>query len=180
MDAFILDRERGGSMSVLARVRRGDGEAFTELVEAYDADLARLCFVICGDAELARDAAQAAWQRLWHAPPRLRDETRLRSWLLSVAANEARQAIRRGRRGAVLESASEPPRPEPSPDQRIERLDLVRVLDGLSAGERQLLGLRYLLEMPSAEIATLLGITPEGVRSRLHRLLARLRTELDR
>lgn len=167
-------------MGVLAQIALGDESAFTALVEAHDADMARLCYLICGDVDLARDATQTAWQRLWQAPPQLRDESRLRSWLLSVAANEARQTIRRRRRGAVLEMVAAAPRTTPSPDLGIERVDLVPVLDRLTADERELLGLRYLLEMSSAEIATHLEISPEGVRTRLHRLLARLRTEMDR
>ncbi len=147
---------------------------------AHERDMTRLCYVICGDAELARDAVQDAWQRYWEAPPTLRDQHRLRSWLLSVAANRARELARRGRRGSVLEQRSVTPSRPADPGGDIERLDLVRALDGLDPDERELIGLRYLLGMTSPEIGTHLGISAEGVRSRLHRLIGRLRLELDR
>ncbi len=142
--------------------------------------MARLCYVICGDAEMARDAVQDTWQRLWHSPPDLRDKTRLRSWLLSVAANRARELARRKRRGSALEEKAVDLAPAPDPGATIERIDLVRALDGLDPDARELTGLRYLLGMTSPEIADHLGMSPEGVRSRLHRLMERLRTELDR
>jgi len=180
VDASLMTANDGGSVGILARVARRDHLAFTRLVEAHDADMARLCFVICGDLELARDATQNAWHRLWRDPPRLNDDRRLRSWLLTVAANEARQLARRRRRGAILEHRSARPEPAPRPDLGIERVDLERVLDRISPDERELLGLRYVLGMSSPEIATQLGLSAEGVRTRLRRLLARLRLEMDR
>jgi RNA polymerase sigma-70 factor (ECF subfamily) len=175
-----MAESNGGGSGILARVTRRDHLAFTRLVEAHDADMARLCFVICGNLELARDATQNAWQRLWRDPPRLNDESRLRSWLLTVAANEARQLARRRRRGAILEHRSARSEPAPRPDLGIERVDLERALARISPDERELLGLRYLLGMSSPEIATQLGLSAEGVRTRLRRLLARLRVEMDR
>jgi RNA polymerase sigma-70 factor (ECF subfamily) len=175
----------GGALAGrLGRIAGGDATAFTELVEAYDADMARLCLVICGDVELARDATQNAWHRLWTQPPTLRDDGKLRSWLLSVAANEARQMLRRRRRGAALEeraavdgSATRSAGPE---ERSEEWMDLATALAALRPNERELVALRYVLELSSAQIAEHLGISAEGVRSRLHRLLARLRKELDR
>lgn len=155
------------------------GPAFDRLVEVHGSSMLRLCYVICGDAEMARDAVQDAWQRLWHSPPDLRDEARLRSWLLSVAANRARELARRTRRGSVLEQQAIRPGTLSDPGAGIEQLDLVRALDGLEPEARELIGLRYLLGWTSQEIGIHLGLSPEGVRSRLHRLMERLRTELD-
>lgn len=165
-------------MGILASLERGDHAAFTRLVEEHDTDMIRLCFVICGDVELARDATQNAWHRLWRDPPHLRDETRLRSWLLSVAANEARQLARRRRRRAILEREAAA-RVTKEVEVGIDIVDLDRALAGLSPDERELLGLRYLIGLTSSEIGQHLGLTAEGVRTRLHRLLTRLRTELN-
>ena len=69
----------------------GDEAAFARIVEAYHGDLVRVAYVIAGDGQLAEDAAQATWAIAWRKLGSLRDPQRLRPWLVSVAANEARQ-----------------------------------------------------------------------------------------
>ena len=59
-------------------------------------------------------------------------------------------------------------------------LDLVATLESLDIQDRQLLALRYIAGFSSTELADHFAITPAGVRSRLKRLLDRLRKELDR
>jgi RNA polymerase sigma-70 factor (ECF subfamily) len=161
---------------IVDAVRRRDQESFTRLVAAYDRDLLRLAYVVTGSREAGEDAAQATWERLWHKPPNMRDASKLHSWLLKVCANEARQAGRRRRRGAALE-ASMPARTA-GEDRGVELADLRSALAGLTLEERELLGLRFAVGMPSAQIGEHLGLSPEGARTRLHRLLQRLRQEL--
>lgn len=163
--------------TLLAAVRERDQSAFTQLVAAYDHELLRLAFVITGNRPAAEDAAQAAWEKLWRKPPRLRAPSKLRSWLLTVCANEARQAARRRRRGEVLEAAAETRMARP-PDLAAELVDLQVALGRLSIPERELLALRFAAGLASAEVAEHLGLSPEGARTRVRRLLQRLRTEL--
>ncbi len=164
--------------TLLAAVRERDQAAFTQLVAAYDHELLRLAFVIAGNRPAAEDAAQAAWEHLWRKPPLLRAPSKLRSWLLTVCANEARQAARRRRRGGVLEADAASNMP-PAPDLAADLIDLQIALGRLSIPERELLALRFAAGLASAEIAEHLGISPEGARTRIHRLLQRLRTELS-
>ena len=163
---------------LLARVAKRDALALEELVAAHDTHMVRLCYVICGDAELARDATQNAWLKLWHGPPRLRDPGRLRSWLLTVAANEARQAMRRRGRRRVREIDATSAWAMHEATDRETRLDIRHALARLQPAERELLALRYALGMSSAEMGAHLGISAEGARTRLHRLIERLRAEL--
>ncbi len=55
----------------LELLRARDQDVFTELVVMHDAELVQVCFVICGDVEMARDATQNTWHRLWSRPPAL-------------------------------------------------------------------------------------------------------------
>lgn len=168
------------SERLLDRVRQKDETAMVQLVAAHDTEMIRLAYVVSGDRELARDATQNAWHRLWQSPPRLRDESKLRSWLLSVAANEARQQIRRREVGRVKEiSAHRPPAPTDGRSTDI-RLDLQSALGRLTPAERELVGLRFVVGMSSAEIGAHLGLSAEGARTRLHRVVGRLRRELGR
>lgn len=162
----------------MPELREHDQAAFTKLVAALDHELLRLAYVITGSRQAAEDAAQAAWERLWHRPPQLREPSKLRSWLLTVCANEARQASRRGRRGAVLEAKTASDS-TPMTDLTVDLADLRVVLGRLSTSDRELLALRFAVGLASAEIAEHLGLSPEGARTRLHRLLRRLRRELS-
>jgi RNA polymerase sigma-70 factor (ECF subfamily) len=173
----------GESPSELALLLEGvaarDETSFTRLVTLLDFDLLRLAFVISGDAELAQDAVQATWERLWNRPPVLRDPERIRSWLLSVAGNEARRTSKRRRRGRALEreQASYPSLADPS--LRADAYDLADAIRRLPAVDRELLGLRYVLGLSSPEIATHIHLSPEGIRTRLRRALGRLREDLS-
>ena len=106
------------------------------------------------------------------------EPSKLRSWLLTVCANEARQAGRRQRRGAQLE-AKTVSGSLPKADRADDLADLRVALGRLSGAERELLALRFAVGLPSAEIAEHLGLSPEGARTRLHRVLQRLRRELS-
>jgi RNA polymerase sigma-70 factor (ECF subfamily) len=154
----------------------GSRTAFTELVATYHPDMIRLAMVVTGDADMANDAAQAAWGLAWRKLRQLRDPQRIRPWLLSIAANEARQALRRrAHLVAMPDSMSDAPPLEHDP---IDALDLARALAALPPDDRRLIGLRYVSGFNATELAGIFGISPEGVRTRLKRILARLRREL--
>jgi RNA polymerase sigma-70 factor, ECF subfamily len=154
----------------------GDRSAFTELVATHHRDLLRLAMVITADPELAEDAAQAAWQQAWRKLRQLRDPARVRPWLLSIAANEARQALRRRSRLVVMPSELSD---ESRPRDLIDSMDLARALAGLKPEDRALIGLRYVAGFSAPELAQALGLSSEAVRSRLKRILDRLRMELS-
>jgi RNA polymerase sigma-70 factor, ECF subfamily len=169
------------SMSVaLQQAVAGDQMAFARIVATYHADMVRVAYGICGEPDLALDAVQSAWLIAWRKLRTVREPDRLRSWLVAVAANEARHAVRRQHRGSVVEI--EPVMPDlgaPDPADVIRRVDLVNALRHLKPDERSLIALRYGAELHSNEIGPLLGISASGVRARLLRILGRLRTELD-
>ncbi len=169
--------------SLVARAAGGDRAAFTDLVMAHHPDMIRLAAAIVSDPDLARDAVQSAWQRAWTGLQGLRDETRVRSWLLSIAANEARQLLRNRRpteplpSPSILEWHDEAPRI----DERgfgDEYRSLEAALDRLDPRDRELLALRYVIGFNSVELGAHVGLSAEGVRGRLKRVLDRVRKEL--
>lgn len=163
--------------NTVAEAAAGDRSAFTELVATYHEDLLRLAMVITGDADLAKDAAQAAWHHAWRKLRQLRDPTRVRPWLLSIAANEARRALRkRARFVPIPETWGDDSRPSRDP---IDAIDLQRALATLRPDERRLIGLRYVSGFSAPELAEALRLSPEGVRTRLKRIMDRLRVELS-
>jgi RNA polymerase sigma-70 factor (ECF subfamily) len=139
--------------------------------------MARISYLVSGSLDLAEDAVQAAWAIAWRRLGTLRDPARLRPWLMSVAANEARQMARSGRRRTVRELAVGGPTSSPGPD-RAALIDLANALADLDPKDRILIGLRYVAGLDSETIGREVGMSASGVRVRMHRLLARLREEL--
>ncbi len=177
----------GDSLGVLvARAGTGDELAFARIVAAHHDDMTRVCFVICGDADLAQEAVQAAWPHAWQKMTTIRDPQRLRPWLTSIAVNETKQLIRRRGRRMLREIAIDtdapgglPASPRSDPASRAGEMDLANALAGLGESDRVIVGLRYAAGLTSAEIGSIVGMSAGGVRARLARLLDRLRKELD-
>jgi len=164
--------------SIVALAGAGDEAAFAQLVAAHHADMARVAFAVCGDRELAEDAVQSSWLVAWRKLHSLRDPDRVRPWLLAVAANEARQLLRR-RHGPVVEIDVEVPGdPHGDPSTGIERLDLRRALAHLSPDDRALVAMHYVIDLSSDELGVAIGASPSAARMRLSRIVDRLKKEL--
>jgi RNA polymerase sigma factor (sigma-70 family) len=163
----------------VALARAGDEAAFARIITAHHDDMTRVCFVICGDLDVANEAVQAAWPIVWRKLGSLRDPGRLRPWLVSIAANEARQLVRRRRRRTVVELAmTDSMGSAVDPAEQVADLDLANALARLDPDDRALLALRYVAGFDSTELARATGRSASGTRARLARLLDRLRTEL--
>ena len=166
--------------SIVEAAAAGDAMALARIVRAHHDDMVRVCQVVCGDPHLAQDAAQAAWPLAWRKLTTLRDPDRLRPWLLAIAANEARQMLRRQHRDRITElEVADVGSDRTDPASRPAETDLVRAVRLLPPDDRTLLALRYVAGFDATEIGRALGMSPSGVRSRLSRLVARLREELD-
>lgn len=190
-DALRGDALRG----MVASAATGDEVAFARIVAAHHDDMARVSFVVCGDVTLAQDAVQSAWPKVWAKLGSVRDPAKLRPWLVSIAANEAKQLARsRNRRwvrevsiddenGSIASHSRSPTGSNASlawgdPGDRAGELDLANALAGFSPDDRILIALRYAAGLTSDEIGRVIGMTGGGVRARLARLLNRLREEL--
>jgi len=169
----------GWVASAVASAIAGDETAFARIVAAYHGDLVRVAYVVAGDEQLAEEAAQSAWSIAWRKLGSLRDPERLRPWLVSVAANEARQLLRSRHRRSVAEIRVRPADdPEGDPSAADDRIDLANALHHLTPDDRRLLALRYVAGLDSIEIGALVGMSPSSVRGHLSRLLERIGKEL--
>lgn len=175
------------SQAIASTVRQavqGDEFAFARLVDAYHLDLVRVAYVVCGDAAMAEDAAQSAWWIAWRKLRGIREPERIRAWLVSVAANEARKLVRRAHKAGVVEIPMGPREGlgpgfvAADPAGAIDGLDLARALRRLDPEDRALVALRYVADLDSGELGTAAGMSASGVRSRLQRILQRLRKDL--
>lgn len=166
-------------ISTVERAAAGDEAACARLVEEHHAPMVRTAYVISGDVELAREATQIAWTKAWRRLGSLRQRDQVRPWLVAIAANEARQLLRSRHRRVIYEIRSGPDRSAVDPTERLDVLDLRHAVSRLSMDDRSLLAMRYVAGLDSNEIGSYAGMSASGVRSRLARLLDRLRKELD-
>jgi len=169
--------------------RRGDASAFEELVRRHEEIAYRTAYVVVGDADDARDAAQDGFLRAHAALGRFRRGAEFRPWLLRIVANAARNRRRSASRRAALalrafrafrDAASGDAAPSPEvlllADER--RRELLSAINALRPEDRQVIALRWFLELNEEEMAAVLNCRRGTVKSRLSRATARLRATL--
>jgi RNA polymerase sigma factor (sigma-70 family) len=165
---------------VIASAAAGDDHAFARLVGAYHEDMRRVCAFVTRDDALAEEAVQAAWSAVWHKLGAVRQPERIRPWLVSIAVNQARDLLRKGRRRSEAEllANSRDVMAGVDPATGIDSLDLLAAMDRLDPEDRALIAMRYVLGFDATELAAAIALSPPGTRARLARILGRLREEL--
>jgi RNA polymerase sigma-70 factor (ECF subfamily) len=157
----------------------GDAPSFSQLLEPLLDPAFRLAAVMLADRTAAEDAVQEASIKAWRKLRQLRgDERSLRSWFLSIVANECRMA-RRQRWWSVVKLA-EPPNTEDTTDHYGGTAgDVRRALLRLKPDDRLPLVLHFYLDLPLDEVARTLGVSESAAKSRIYRAAQRLRPELS-
>jgi len=160
----------------LMQARKGNDDAFAELVERYQRPVFNLCYRMLGNEAEAEDAAQETFWRAYQSLHRYDDTRSFITWLLSIAAHYCIDQIRKRRMPQLSisllpdEAAPDPlPGPEMSATRREEETLLHALLEKLAPQDRAAIILRYWHEMSEDEIAASLGLTVSAVKSRLHR-----------
>ena len=158
------------------RLAEGDPVAPRNLVERHYAELYRYAFALLREERTAEDAVQDAFERALGALGRYPEERlrtmRLRPWLYRITLNVARNRLRRKREVPV----EEVPAVLGSDEGREGVMDVLAALGRLPERQRVAVTLRYLQDLPYAEISGITG-WPEGtVKTLVHRGLARLRS----
>jgi RNA polymerase sigma-70 factor (ECF subfamily) len=148
---------------LVSRAARGEVPAYEELVRRYQGIAHRTAYLIAGGAAQADDAAQAGFVKAYRALGRFDRSRPFRPWLLRIVANEARNLRRAEARRAPLE----------------RREALLAAVNRLAEGDREVIAMRYFLELSEAEMATMLGVAAGTVKSRLSRALTRLRAIVE-
>jgi RNA polymerase sigma-70 factor (ECF subfamily) len=184
----------GQLADAIQQAQRGDPGGFDALVGAYSPRLYGYFYRLTGSAHDAEDLLQEVFVRLVRVIGQYEHGDRFDGWLFRIAANLARDRVRRVRRrqavqsagaatedGGPLEAVADPD--GTSPDgvlERSEELDrLQAAIDRLPDPERQVILLRHFSQLSFREIAEIME-TPLGTAlARGHRGLARLREIMD-
>ena len=163
---------------IMARATQGDAQAFALLIEPLLNPAYRLAAVMLADRTTAEDAVQEASIKAWRKLGQLRgDVGSLRSWFLSIVANECRM-VRRQRWWSVAKLAELRPVHVVTDQFDETSTDLKSALLRLSPEERLPLVLHFYLDLPLDEVARTLGLSPAAAKSRIYRTARKLRSDL--
>jgi RNA polymerase sigma-70 factor (ECF subfamily) len=185
MERFTVVRVTASSEAeIVSRAQRGERNAFSELVSIHAQGVRNVIYRMCGDVQIAEDAAQETFIQAWLHLSTYRPQTSLRSWLYRIAVNAATDMLRKEKR--ILPNALEdlPLRdPQPGPEARFsqqERTTLVqRAISSLPEASRVVLVLREYEGMSYHEIAEALDIPVGTVMSRLNYARKLLKDKLE-
>lgn len=188
--------------ALLERLRRGDEDAFRELVERHDGALRRVARTFVHTPAAADEVVQDTWLGVVRGLGEFEGRSSLRTWIFRILVNRARTYATRDARslpfsaleendGPAVEPAafdadgrwtSAPSRLDFDPDSNLLRTELrehlVRAVDELAPAQRAVITLRDLVGLPADEVCELLDVSDGNQRVLLHRARSRVRSAL--
>ena len=176
---------------LLDAARAGDRAAVERLLERFQRPILRFGIKLCGNPEDAREILQETLLAAARGLPDFRGEAALSTWLYSIARSFCIKRHRQRRFApAHIESleadagrlADRVADPGPQPDDAVAAHELARQLDdaigALEPMYREVLLLRDVEGLTAPEVAAVVGVGVDAVKSRLHRARAMMRERL--
>jgi RNA polymerase sigma-70 factor (ECF subfamily) len=198
--------ENGGTLPameadtlLLRRLRGGDEQAFTDLVERYHSSMLRLALSFVSSRAVAEEVVQDTWLAMLRGLDRFEERSSLRTWLFTILVNRARTTgVREARSVPVADAgpAVDASRFGPSggwavpPEHWVEeaenRIDAAKLSELLREAmgllpdrQREVVLLRDVEGLTSNEVCEVLAISEANQRVLLHRGRSRLRQALE-
>ena len=166
---------------------RGDASAFEQIVLRYESRVMTLAARLVGGRDAARDVAQEVFLRAFKYLHRADPQKPLEPWLLRIAVNVCRDAVRRQLRrqetfvdGEPAEPVDRSADPYTGLERKQQRLILQRALDRLPEKERLAIVLRDIEGLSTADVAAILQSSEPTIRSQVSRGRLRLKAVIDR
>jgi len=184
--------DRGGNNVdelLLRRARKGDTEAFEQLMTPLEGLIWRVCWHYTGNREEASDCGQDTMLRIWRGLDSYRGDCAFESWVYRIAANCCMDSLRRKKRDQSVsieplrEQGFDPADPSPGTDEKAERADALRQMREeialLPEEQREALMMTQLDGLSYEEAAQRLGVEEGTVKSRVNRAKQKLRSRLE-
>jgi RNA polymerase sigma-70 factor (ECF subfamily) len=164
---------------VLLQAQGGDAAAFAEVVRTHEAMVFSLARHFVRDRAAAEDLAQDVFLELYRNLARVESAAHLTFWLRRVTSHRCIDRLRRQslRPETTVDSVAEPSAPGVMPDILLEGR-LRNLVDALPSHARLVVVLRYQEDLDPSEIAEMLGMSINTVKSHLRRAVERLRGQL--
>lgn len=163
---------------LVSRVRAGARGEFEVLVRRHNQRLYRAARAIMKSDDEAEDIVQQAWLEVFRHLDQFRGDAAFTTWATRITVNAG---INHARKRPVIAEVQDAVADE-KPDDDLERAELGKLLeqslDRLPQGNREVMVLRDVLELDTAETAAMLGLSEEAVRVRLHRARAAVAADL--
>ena len=167
--------------TLLDRSVQGDTAAFAGIVRANQSMVYSVAWSFLRDSALAEELAQDVFLELYRNLRQIESGAHLVSWLRRVTVNRSIDRVRKRKREGLtsLDDAPEPSTPASNADPLASE-KLRRLIASLPEKQRAIVILRYQEDMDPTEIAGVLEMPVNTVKSKLHRALALLRGKLER
>ncbi len=195
----VVDPAALDDLTLVRQAAAGELDAFNRLMRRYNQRFYRTARSILHDEMEAEDAVQEAWWKAWSHMKDFRGEAKPSTWLTRIVANEALMRRRRNKaREAVIQLVHHDPQEQDAmpiddpraalpdsaqPEQMAWRAELRRLveqqIDAMPEMYRAVFMLRGVEEMPSSEVADVLGIPEATVRVRYMRARRLLQDRLQ-
>ena len=155
--------------------------AVSDLYAAHWSGLTRLALLMLGDRPSAEDVVQEAFTELYRRWDTIRESAKAPGYLRSTVLNRSRSVLRRRALARRYQPPEQPPVWSPEHDAMLgeDRREVLVALAALPPRRREVLVLRFYLNLSDAEIAETLGISEVTVRSTASRALAALGRALE-
>ena len=176
---------------LLATARQGDPAALEALLARYQPHLYRFGLRMCGNVEDAGDVAQESLISMARSLRDFRGDSSVSTWLYTIARRFCIKKRRRSKFAPAREQSLDAPEtkavrrvadpaltPEESAANRELERALARAIDALDPPHREVLVLRDVEGLSASEVAKVVGISMDAVKSRLHRARVAVRKEL--
>jgi RNA polymerase sigma-70 factor, ECF subfamily len=170
---------------LVARAQEGDREALEELYLLHFDRIYSYLHMSVGNRHDAEDLTTQTFLKMLESIKRFRWQSApFSAWLFRIAHNLAMDHFRASRRWQPEEDVPEPPgETEPSAElaafQAIGRQSMLELIEDLSQEQKQVLTLKFVFNLPNAEVATILGKTEGAIKSLQHRALVSLQKQIS-
>lgn len=179
---------------LVLRLKKGDREAFNELVREYEKQVINLAYGMLSEREDAYDAAQETFIRIYKSIGTFRGQSSLSTWIYRITANICNDMLRKRQRSARTisiypsdedenNSAAELPDDNPTPEEALELSERQRIvregIASLNPDFRAVITLCDIEGRSYEEAAAILSVPHGTVKSRLNRARNALRKKLS-
>ena len=153
-------------------------ESFSDYGDA----IFRFCMVKVSNVELAEDMTQEVFMRYWQYLRDGKEMTNTRSLLYTIANNMAKDWYKRKKATSLddeLESGNEPQDTDVGPETSAAYAEVLRAIEDLEPGDKEVLLLTHVEGLPPKEIAEVLGESANVISVRINRATKRLKQKLE-